>query len=341
VRKPVRVAANRVSTAPAASAPAAPTVSVPAGIAGRLPAPPAYLVRTYRDAGRRYDVPWKVLAAINGIETSYGQNLSVSSAGAIGWMQFMPSTWSVYGNGGNPYSPRDAIFAAARLLHANGASTDLPRAIYAYNHADWYVAAVLWQAANMDSRGRELRSRHGYALPLDARYMTPLGRTDDGVDIENPPDGAPVYSMTPGVVVAVASDPGGFGPSYPVVLATAGPLAGRCIYYGHVAAALVHQGESVAAGQPIAVIGHTGDAATLGHGHIEIGFSDASGTPLQQHGAEAWTASGQAMRGVLTTLVAARVRNVTTRRLPDPGGSDPQPRRSRSSSRRSRLGGRG
>ena len=49
------------------------------------------------------------------------------------------------------------------------------------------------------------------ALPLDARYMRELGRTDDGVDIETPPDGALVYSMTPGVVSAVAIDPGGFG----------------------------------------------------------------------------------------------------------------------------------
>jgi NlpC/P60 family len=63
----------------------------------------------------------------------------------------------------------------------------------------------------------------GYALPLDAQYMHELGRTDDGVDIETAPDGAVVYSITPGVVSAVASDPSGFGPNYPV----SRPGAGR------------------------------------------------------------------------------------------------------------------
>ena len=145
-------------------------------------------------------------------------------------------------------------------------------------------------------------SQKGYALPLDRRYMTPLGRTDDGVDIETAPDGALVYSMTPGTVTAVASDPGGFGPNYPVVEATSGSLAGQYVYYGHVAASLVRLGQRVAAGQPIAVMGHTGDAVSLGKGHIEIGFSDAAGDPLSHHGAEAWTPAGAVMRSFLVTL---------------------------------------
>ncbi len=58
-------------------------------------------------------------------------------------------------------------------------------------------------------------------------------------------------------------------------------------YYGHVAASLVKVGQHVLAGQPIAIMGHTGDAAGLGHGHVEIGFSDASGDPLSHHGASA------------------------------------------------------
>jgi murein DD-endopeptidase MepM/ murein hydrolase activator NlpD len=132
--------------------------------------------------------------------------------------------------------------------------------------------------------------------------MRQLGRTDDGVDIEDAPDGAAVYSMTPGVVTAVASNPSGFGPNYPVVLVTAGPLAGQYIYYGHVAASLVRVGQHVLAGQPIAIMGHTGDAAGLRHGHIEIGFSDASGDPLNHHGGIAWTPSGAAMRTVLVAL---------------------------------------
>ena len=95
---------------------------------------------------------WEVLAAINEIETDYGRNLNVSSAGALGWMQFMPATWKQYGVDANkdklkdPYNPVDAIFAAARYLKAAGAEQDLRKAIFAYNHADWYVDSVLMRA---------------------------------------------------------------------------------------------------------------------------------------------------------------------------------------------------
>jgi hypothetical protein len=113
--------------------------------------PPA-LISIYQAAGIQYDVPWQILAAINNIETDYGRNLSVSSAGAEGWMQFLPSTWRQYGldvtNSGtaDPYNPVDAIFAAARYLNAAGASSNLPKAIFAYNHANWYVQSVLLRA---------------------------------------------------------------------------------------------------------------------------------------------------------------------------------------------------
>jgi hypothetical protein len=274
--------------------------------------PPSYLIPIYKSAGRQYHIPWQVLAAINGIETDYGHNLSVSPAGAVGWMQFMPGTWAQYAVSApgqakaNPYDPRTAIFAAARLLAANGGAQHLRQAIFAYNHASWYVDAVLWreQVITDWAAKRQPTGPQGYALPLDSRYMRQLGRTDEGVDIESAPDGAPVYSITSGVVTAVASDPSGFGPAYPVIRATGGALAGHYIYYGHVAASLVHVGQHVKAGQPIAVIGHTGDAATLGHGHIEIGFSDASGNPLNHPGTAA-TPSGAAMRSFLTELSGA------------------------------------
>ena len=93
-----------------------------------FPVPP-FLLPIYQEAGDVYDVPWPVLAAINEIETDFGRNLSVSSAGAIGWMQFMPSTWMKYGldadgrGTANPYDPIDAIFSAARYLHAAGVRT--------------------------------------------------------------------------------------------------------------------------------------------------------------------------------------------------------------------------
>jgi murein DD-endopeptidase MepM/ murein hydrolase activator NlpD len=271
--------------------------------------PPSNLIPIYKAAGRRYDIPWQVLAAINAIETNYGRNLSVSSAGAIGWMQFMPATWNQYavsvpGQGKpNPYDPRAAIYAAAHLLAANGGAHNLRQAIFAYNHANWYVDAVIWreQLITAWASKNQRTSSFGYALPLDGKYMRQLGRTDEGVDIETAPDGAAVYSITAGVVTAVASDPTGFGPDYPVIRVTSGPLAGHYIYYGHVAASLVNVGQRVTAGQPIAVMGHTGNAASLGHGHIEIGFSSATGNPLNHPGTVA-TPSGAAMRSFLVEV---------------------------------------
>ncbi len=113
---------------------------------------PPFLLPIYQAAGIQYGVRWEVLAAINEIETNYGRNLNVSSAGAMGWMQFMPSSWKTFGVDANgdgktdPYNPVDAIFTAARYLKAAGADRDLSKAIFAYNHADWYVKSVLLRA---------------------------------------------------------------------------------------------------------------------------------------------------------------------------------------------------
>jgi hypothetical protein len=113
---------------------------------------PPFLLSIYQAAGIEYGVRWEVLAAINEIETDYGRNLNVSSAGALGWMQFMPATWKMYGTDANkdgrkdPFNPVDAIFSAARYLKAANYENDVRAAIWAYNHADWYVDSVLLRA---------------------------------------------------------------------------------------------------------------------------------------------------------------------------------------------------
>jgi len=110
---------------------------------------PPFLLPIFLAAAQAYQVPWQVLAAINEVESNYGLDLGPSSAGAEGWMQFLPEEWLAYGVDANgagvrdPYNAADAIFAAARYLAAAGASTDLRGAIYAYNHSSSYVESVI------------------------------------------------------------------------------------------------------------------------------------------------------------------------------------------------------
>jgi hypothetical protein len=118
---------------------------------------PLFLLPIYQAASVQYGIPWQILAAINEIETNYGTDQSVSTAGAVGWMQFMPATWIQYGvdaldaGYADPYNPVDAIFAAARYLRAAGAATDLHGAILAYNHSEEYVNSVLLRAKLISS----------------------------------------------------------------------------------------------------------------------------------------------------------------------------------------------
>jgi soluble lytic murein transglycosylase-like protein len=136
---------------------------------------PAILIPIYQRAAAAYGLGPQgpsVLAAINGIETAFGTNLNVSSAGAIGWMQFMPETWDGYGVDANgdgvsdPYDPEDAIFAAASYLSASGFPTDVYGAIFAYNHADWYVAEVLADAECYGALGNAVASAFDLAPKL-------------------------------------------------------------------------------------------------------------------------------------------------------------------------------
>ncbi|WP_059014744.1 transglycosylase SLT domain-containing protein [Mycobacterium sp. M26] len=113
------------------------------------PPPPEELMGYYREAEAATGVGWNYLAAINFIETRFGSIDGVSTAGAQGPMQFLPSTFAGYGDGGDIRAPRDSIMAAGRYLAANGFATNPDGAIFRYNHADQYVAAVNQYAAAM------------------------------------------------------------------------------------------------------------------------------------------------------------------------------------------------
>jgi hypothetical protein len=141
---------------------------------------PSFLVPIYRECGTRYGIPWQVLAAINEIESAFGTNMGPSTAGAIGWMQFLPSTWAAYGVDAdrdgrrNPYDADDAICAAARYLRASGARRDLRGAIFAYNHAGWYVDAVI--ALVRSYTGIAVRDPLPRAKRLDPDFARDLAR---------------------------------------------------------------------------------------------------------------------------------------------------------------------
>jgi murein DD-endopeptidase MepM/ murein hydrolase activator NlpD len=155
--------------------PALPSAEVP-NASGSLALPPDWTAKPFvaktmsfgglnalwHRAGAAYGIPWEVLAAINKIESNFGRNMGPSSAGAVGWMQFMPSTWLRWGTDAtgdgiaDPWHPEDAVFSAARYLAAAGAREDLYRGVFAYNHADWYVRDVLDLAAVYGNGGGTL-----------------------------------------------------------------------------------------------------------------------------------------------------------------------------------------
>ncbi|HEV2723826.1 MAG TPA: lytic murein transglycosylase [Thermoleophilaceae bacterium] len=201
---------------------------------------PIFLLPIYQAAGIQYGVRWEILAAINEIETDYGRNLNVSSAGALGWMQFIPSSWRMYGVDANkdgkkdPYNPVDAIFAAARYLKAAGYEKDVRRSVFAYNHADWYVDSVMLRARLIAgvpadlvgsltglTEGRfPVAARARYADDLKEREATKrVKRGQNAANVIKSQDdrraveifarrGSPVVATNDGVIKKMGSKPG-------------------------------------------------------------------------------------------------------------------------------------
>lgn len=137
----------------------------------KAPVPADELLGEYREAESASGVGWNYLAAINLIETHFGSIDGVSTAGAQGPMQFMPSTFAGYGEGGDINSPHDSIMAAGRYLAANGFAADRDHAIYRYNHANEYVQAVNDYAAILAADPAAFAGYHRW----DVYYYTTAG----------------------------------------------------------------------------------------------------------------------------------------------------------------------
>jgi hypothetical protein len=189
---------------------------------------PPFLLPIYQAAGTAYGISWQVLAAINEVETDYGRDLSISSAGAEGWMQFLPSSWVRYGVDANgdgyedPYNPADAIFAAAKYLAAAGGATNIRTAIYAYNHSQTYVDSVMLRAQLLGGTPPELLSAitgltesrfpvHAPSHFTDGFPTVPgsgseASHTVPGTTIYAQ-SGAPVIAVQDGQIVAIGDSP--------------------------------------------------------------------------------------------------------------------------------------
>jgi hypothetical protein len=141
--------------------------------------PPAYL-SAYEQAGQKYHLDWAILAGIGKVECDHGRDPdpsctregAVNSAGAGGPMQFLASTWATYGvalGGGTPdrWKPQDAIFGAANYLKASGAPGNYRKAIFAYNHAEWYVDEVESWAARYQGPPTSAGSAGAQTVPAE------------------------------------------------------------------------------------------------------------------------------------------------------------------------------
>jgi Transglycosylase SLT domain len=130
-------------------------ISTPVTFHTGKPKPAGVLRAWFEEAEKRFGVRWQLLAAVMFVESRFGRVRASSSAGAQGPMQFLPGTWAAYGMGGDVHDPHDAILGAANYLHSSGAPANERAALFAYNHADAYVDAVLAYANQMAGDDRD------------------------------------------------------------------------------------------------------------------------------------------------------------------------------------------
>jgi hypothetical protein len=255
---------------------------------GELHGVPRRLVALYVGGAERYRLGARgpgVLAAINFVETDFGHNLGTSSAGAEGWMQFLPSSWRSYGvdadgdGRADPYDPADAIYAAAKLLRASGAPNDWYGAVFAYNHADWYVQRVfryakvfsgIAQTPPSPGSCRGATGSGAYVNPLGSKAEWLPERTDMGVDYAPLRPSVPVLAIGDAKVLGSTTSSSWPGGAFIWYRLLDGDHEGAIVYVAETLSDLALANTTVKAGDRIAVA-HTGGTG------IETGWARASG----------------------------------------------------------------
>jgi murein DD-endopeptidase MepM/ murein hydrolase activator NlpD len=226
-------------------------------------------------------LPWQILAAIAKVESDFGRNMSTSWAGAIGYGQFLPEMWAVYGNGGDPYDFHDVLPAMARYLLVAGAPDDMPGAVYAYNHSWSYVAQVLSLAASYGYRasatGQSPAMGEGLIWPVMGAISSYFGPGHQAIDIDQTATpGAPVRAAHDGVVLFAGGDPCCSYGYYVILVAPSGITT----LYAHLETLEVTAGQTVRAGQSLGPGGSTG-YSTGPHLHFEVMEDGERRDPLE------------------------------------------------------------
>lgn len=281
---------------------------------------PVDFIPIYQEAEAQYGVPWNLLAAIHQVETSFSQNVAVSSSGAVGHTQFMEKTWIGWSYPGgtelgdlnisdsvltdpamieqyegygvdadgdgkaDPFNLKDAIYSTANYLRANGAAEGrYKEAVFAYNHSQEYVDKVLGLADRYVIHAAvDVKVIEGAAWPVPVGMIVTSGFGERWGKHHKGVDIAASGDSTGKSIVALA--PGVV--EYSGFRGSYGYTViidhgnGLKTLYAHMMDKGIEQGSQVEAGTLIGSVGNTGNSHGA-HLHFEVWLDDVPVDPMK------------------------------------------------------------